>query len=107
MPQTCILCTKKDKKHKGSKQKLVTVETDKLEETIKGYARCLDDQKLLSKLGSFVAKEIRYHSICRTKCQTASEQASKKRKGKEKCNHLSRGINQKKPLSSHLDASLY
>ena len=65
---------------------LVSVETDNFEEKIKEYAGCLDNQKLLSKLGSvnFVAKEIRYHSICRTKYQTAAEQTSKKMKGKEK-----------------------
>ena len=91
MPQICIFCTKKE--HNGSKQKLVSVETDNFEEKIKEYARCLDDQKLLLKLGSvnFVAKEIRYHSICRTKYQTAAGQASKK-KGKERKSEITQVV---------------
>ena len=32
MPKICIFCTKKDKKHNGSKQKLVSVETGYFEE---------------------------------------------------------------------------
>ena len=32
MPKICIFCTKKDKKHNGSKQKLVSVETEYFEE---------------------------------------------------------------------------
>ena len=52
MPKICISCTKKDKKHNGSKQKLVSVKTGNFEEKIKKYARTLGDQALLSKLGS-------------------------------------------------------
>ena len=39
MPKICIFCTKKDKKHNGSKQKLVSVKTGYFEEKIKkcGY----------------------------------------------------------------------
>ena len=67
------------------KQKLVSVKTGDFEEKIKKYATTLGDQALLSKLGSidFVAKEIRYHGICRTKYQTAAEQVSKTSQNKE------------------------
>ena len=85
MPKIYIFCTKKDKKHNDSKQKLVSVETGDFEEKIKKYATALRDQALLPKLGSvnFVAKEIRCHGICRTKYQTAAEQVSKTSQNKE------------------------
>ena len=85
MPKICIFCTKKDKKHKGSKHKMVSVETRDFEEMIKKYATTLGDQTLLPKLGSidFVANEIRYHGICRKKYQTAGEQVSKTNQNKE------------------------
>ena len=85
MPKICIFCTKKDKKHNGSKQKLVSMETGDFEGKIKNYAATLGDQALLSKLGSvdFVAKEIRYHGICRTKYQPAAEQVSKTSQNKK------------------------
>ena len=69
MPEIRIFCTMKDKKHNGSKQKPILVEIGDFGEKIKKYATTLGDQALLSKLGSvdFVAKEIRYHDICRTK----------------------------------------
>ena len=79
MPKICIFCSKKDKKHNGSKQKLISVETGDFEEKIKKYATTLGDQALLSKLGSVncVAKKARYHGICKMKYQTAAEQISK------------------------------
>ena len=45
----------------------------------------LEYQALLSNLGSidFVAKEIYFHGICRTKNQTAAEQVSKTSQNKE------------------------
>ena len=49
MPQLFIFCTKKNKKHNGSKQELTSVET---EEKIKKYATTLGDQALSSKLGN-------------------------------------------------------
>ena len=85
MPAICIFCTKKDKKHNDSKQKLISVETGDFEEKIKKYATTLGDQALLSKLGTidFVAKEKHYHDICRTKYQAAAEQVSKTSQNKE------------------------
>ena len=85
MPKICIFYTKKDKKHNGSKQKLISVEMGDFEEKIKKYAATLGDQALLSKLGSvdFVSKEICYHGIYRTKYQTAAEQVSKTSQNKE------------------------
>ena len=85
MSKICIFCTKKDKKQNGSKQKLVSLETRDFEEKIKKYATTLWDQALLSILGSidFVAKEIHYHGVCRTKYQTAAEQVSKTSQNKE------------------------
>ena len=85
MQKICIFCTKKDKKQNGSKQKLVSLETRDFEEKIKKYATTLWHQALLSILGSidFVAKEIHYHGVCRTKYQTAAEQVSKTSQNKE------------------------
>ena len=59
MPKICVFCTKKNEKHKDSKQKLVSVETGESEEHNKKYATNLGDQALLSKLESvdFVPKE--------------------------------------------------
>ena len=61
------------------------METGDFEEKIKKYAATLGDQALLFKLGSidFVAKEIHYYGICRTKHQTAAEQVSKTSQNKE------------------------
>ena len=63
MPEICIFCTEKDKKHNDSKQKLISVETGDFQEKIKKYATTLGDQALLSKLGTvdFVAKEKHCH----------------------------------------------
>ena len=85
MPKICIFCTKKDKKHDGSKQKLISEETGDFEEKIKKYTTILGDQALLSKVGSidFVATEICYHGICRTKYQAAAEQVLKTSQNKE------------------------
>ena len=85
MPEIYIFCAKKDKKHNGCKQKLISVETEDFEEKIKKYATALGDQALLSKLGSldFAAKEICYHGICRMKYQAAAKQVSKTRQNRE------------------------
>ena len=82
MPEICIFSTKKDKKHNGSKQKLISVETGDFEEKIKKYSTTLGDQVLLSKLGSvnFVAKEICYHGIYRTKYHSCRASFKKKPK---------------------------
>ena len=79
-PKNCIFCGKKDKKHNNKKQPLVSVETVDFEDKIKEYATLLEDQKMLAKLGDvdFVAKEIVYHAICRTKYQTKSRQMKKR-----------------------------
>ena len=78
MPKICIFCTKKDKKLNGSKQKLVSVETGDFEENIKKKATTLEDQALLSKLGSvdFVDKEIQNEvsDSCRASFKNKSSQ---------------------------------
>lgn len=78
-PKVCIFCERKDKKHNSKKQRLVNVETLNFEEKIKDYATLLEDNKMLARLGDidFVAKEIVYHAICRTKYQTKAEQIKK------------------------------
>ena len=61
------------------------MEKGDFEGKIKKYATTLRDQALLSKLGSvdFVAKEIRYHGICRMKYQTAAKQVPKTSQNKK------------------------
>ena len=61
------------------------MEKGDFEGKIKKYATTLRDQALLSKLGSvdFVAKEIRYHGICRMKYHTAAEQVPKTSQNKK------------------------
>ena len=85
MPEICIVCIKKDEKHNGGNQKLILVEKRDFEEKIKKYATTPEDQALSSNLGSvnFVAKETRYHGICKTKYQTAAEQVSKTSQNKK------------------------
>ena len=84
MPEISIFCIKKDKKYSGHKHELLSMETEDFREKIKKYATTLEDQAFLSNLSSvdFVAKETRYHGICRTKCQTAAEQVSKTNQNK-------------------------
>ena len=98
MPKISIVCIKKDKKHNGSKQKLISVETGDFEEKIKKYATILGDQALLSKLGSvdFVAKEVRYHGMRRTKYQTPEEQVSKTSQNKEAAKRFNQSLAQRK-----------
>ena len=98
MPKISIVCIKKDKKHNGSKQKLISVETGDFEEKIKKYVTTLGDQTLLSKLGSvdFVAKEVRYHGMCRTKYQTPAEQVSKTSQNKEAAKRFNQSLAQRK-----------
>ena len=43
MPKICIFCTKKVKKHNGSKQKLISVETEDFEKKITKYVTTLTD----------------------------------------------------------------
>lgn len=58
LPKLCIFCSKKDKKHNNTKQKLVSVETNEFESNVKTYSVLLDDTKMLAKLGdiNFVSK---------------------------------------------------
>ena len=81
LPKICIFCTKKDKKHNTKKHKLVRVQTDEFEKNVKTYAGWLKDTAMLAKLGDldFVAKEIHYHGICRTKYQTKAERTQPKK----------------------------
>ena len=79
VPNICIFYEKKDKKHNNKKQPSVRVETDRFEQKIKIYAAMLEDTKMLATFGyiDFVAKEIMYHVICRTKYQAKAEQGNK------------------------------
>ena len=64
-----IFCEKKDKKHNNGNQSLVNVETPDFENKIKEYASLLQGNKMLARIGNvdFVATEIAYHAICRTR----------------------------------------
>ena len=56
----CIFCLQTVKKHNNIKQSLISVAIIKFEENIWTYARWLDDNELLLRLGNsdFVAKEV-------------------------------------------------
>ncbi|MCG7875152.1 MAG: hypothetical protein N0C90_02335 [Candidatus Thiodiazotropha endolucinida] len=65
----CIFCNC-IRKYKGPHQKMEQLgssEAPDAESTIKDAARILDDQEMITKIGSvdFVAKEVKYHHTCR------------------------------------------
>ena len=76
------------KKHNNIKQSLISVATIKFEENIRTYARWLDDNELLLRLGNsdFVTKEVMYHAVCRVNYQNKAGRtamAMKEKLGKE------------------------
>ena len=100
--QVCIFCNKKDKKHKGVKQKLTQASTDCFEKNIKDYARLLEDHEMLLKIQNedFVSKEVHYHPICRVTYQNRVEDRKSKsgvaqEKQPETLWHIARETHQK------------
>ena len=84
----CIFCLQTVKKHNNIKQSLISVAIIKFEENIWTYARLLDDNELLLRLGNsdFVAKEVMYHAVCRVNYQNKAGRtamAMKEKLGKE------------------------
>ena len=84
----CILCKKKDRKHKGVKEKLVQCLTKNIEVGIRNDAKTLGDVKLLGDIVDidFVAKEVRYHQICRVEYANRAK-AENSKKGKPPSDH--------------------
>ena len=79
--KVCFIGEKSDRKVKGERQTLI-LSTKDLEQSVLNIILALDDQKLIAKLEvdktafticDFVAKEIRYHAICRTELQNCAE----------------------------------
>ena len=86
--EKCIFCLQTVKKHNNIMQSLISVATIKFEENIRTYARWLDDNKLLLRLGNsdFVTKEVMYHAVCRVNYQNKAGRtamAMKEKLGKE------------------------
>ncbi len=82
LEEKCIFCDKKEKKHLGSRQPLHLCLTTNIEDTIKSDAAALGDIEFLSRIeayGSFAAKEVRYHQICRAGYSSRAKVALKKR----------------------------
>ena len=74
-PNVCLFCNKARKRIKNVEQKLVNVETQNFEKSIKKYVQWMGDANLSARLTGvdFAAKEVKYHSYCRIKYQTEAE----------------------------------
>ena len=114
--QVCIFCNKKDKKFKGTKQKLIQASSTAIQESINRQAKLLNDNEMLLKVQGqdFVSKEVLYHQICRTNYQNRTEKhiSSKKLPNKDIINdtewHISREIHAHsfESLCSFIDESV-
>ena len=74
-PYVCLFCNKARKRIKNVEQKLVNVETQNFEKSIKKYVQWMGDANLSARLSGvdFAAKEVKYHSYCRINYQTEAE----------------------------------
>ena len=61
----CLFCDKKHRKNKGHKEKLCLCQTKNIEIGIREDAAKVKDLVKISTLDDFVAKEVRYHQLCR------------------------------------------
>ena len=74
-PKICLFCSSARKKVKGKEQKLINVETSKLQEKVTQYATWLQNQSILTKITAvdLTSKEAKYHGVCRVKYQSETE----------------------------------
>ena len=74
-PKICLFCSSARKKVKGKEQKLINVETSKLQEKVTQYATWLQNQSILTKITAvdLTSKEAKYHGVCRVKYQSEAE----------------------------------
>lgn len=81
LEEKCIFCKKKDRKHKGVKEKLVQCQTKNIELSIRNDAKTLGDVDFLGEINAmdFVAKEAKYHQICRVEYANRAKEKNKKK----------------------------
>jgi len=81
----CIFCEKTRKKHNGKAQSLHVCETKNFELSIKHYMNEMNDVSMQTKLSNidFVAKEVKYHNICRVAYQNKYNQFHDSKKKNE------------------------
>lgn len=79
LEEKCIFCEKKDRKHKGCREKLHLCITTAIQESIFEEAKQLRDTNFISKISGidFIAKEVRYHQICRVEYSNKAKSSKK------------------------------
>jgi len=72
----CIFCEKTRRKHNAKAQSLHLCETKNIELSIKHYVNEMNDVSMQTNLSNidFVAKEVKYHNICRVAYQNKFNQ---------------------------------
>ena len=90
----CLFCNQSRKRTAGKTIDLLKVTTKDFENKVKQYAEWKNDQEMLVKITDvdFVAKEIRYHGMCRVKYQKEAEYVSGQKKNQRGHWHLEREI---------------
>ena len=80
LPKICVLCQKERKVVKGKEQPLICASTQNLEDNIRNYINLTGCEELRTNLagGDFVAKDVLYHSICRTRLQNKARKNNPK-----------------------------
>lgn len=86
LEDSCIFCQKKVRRHGGKKEKLHLCLTTTLQETVESQAKVLNDVEFLGRISGvdFVAKEVKYHQICKVNYgnrANAAEMKARPRKG--------------------------
>ncbi len=107
LEEKCIFCEKKDRKNKGQKEKLYLCQSLNMEMGIRQDAVKVKDLNFLGKISTldFVAKEVRYHQLCRIEFANKAKAEEKKMNVKNAEWHQSRKVHNTafESLSSFID----
>ena len=78
LEERCIFCEKKDREHKGCKEKLHLCQSKNIESSIRSDAEAANDVEFLGKMSAldFVTKEVRYQ-LCRIDYSNKAKSAAK------------------------------
>lgn len=97
----CLFCNKKYFLHNKKNYGLISAATQKIQNSILSCIKILDDKVLLTKVGNadFIAKEIKYHQICRTLYNNKAIKKYNKNRVKKTSNYTKMRITHKKVLS--------
>ena len=82
--QVCLFCGNARKSVNQLKQRLVNIEKNTFEDSVRKYAQWKKDDKFLTKISDIdlTAKQVKYHSVCRSNYQSA---AIKMKQGEQGC----------------------